>query len=357
MPVGGYKGYGLALCIDIISALMTGSTFGPDVAPMAPEGTQALNQGVLLQAIDISRFMPIEKFERRIQYLTDRIKGSALAQGAEKIFLPGEIEDGKEREAWAKGVPLEGQTVEELKEIGALHQVALDLDSTLAPISSPALSWEPKTAAPTDPSAPKLLPQCAANLERHGFTAKVFADTEAAREWIEEFIVDCKTIGVGGSFTIREMGLMEKFQEKGREVYDHWQPDLTPEADREIRVQQGRCDCFFTSANAVALSGEIVNTDGSGNRTNALTFGPEKIVIIAGRNKITPDLATALERVRNVAAPRRATSLGWDLPCAKNGKCSDCNSPQRICRVTNILHRQPFHSDIYVILIDQDLGY
>ena len=89
------------------------------------------------------------------------------------------------------------------------------------------------------------------------------------------------------------------------------------------------------------MTGEIVNVDGVGNRTNAMSFGPGKVIIIAGINKLTPDLESALQRVRNIAGPMRAKSLGMQTPCAETGICSDCNSPQRICRITTILHRQP----------------
>ncbi|MBW1888698.1 MAG: LUD domain-containing protein, partial [Deltaproteobacteria bacterium] len=84
---------------------------------------------------------------------------------------------------------------------------------------------------------------------------------------------------------------------------------------------------------------------------------PKKVVIIAGMNKVTPDLESALRRVTEVAGPMRARSLDMDTPCAETGLCNDCNALQRICRVTTILHRKPMLTDISIILVNQALGF
>jgi hypothetical protein len=153
------------------------------------------------------------------------------------------------------------------------------------------------------------------------------------------------------------MGLVELFKAQGAILYDHWQTGLSEEEDHDIRLAQGRCDIFFCSANAVSVSGEIVNVDGIGNRTAAMSFGPKKVVIVAGSNKIAPDLQAALRRIQEVAAPMRAKSLNMETPCANDGICRDCNSPQRICRITTILHRRPMRTPVSVIIINADLGY
>jgi hypothetical protein len=166
------------------------------------------------------------------------------------------------------------------------------------------------------------------------------------------------SVGFGGSDTIRSgLGILDALKEQGKTTYDHWQQGLSKEDDLDIRLQMGRCDCFLCSANAVSLTGEVVNVDGIGNRTNAMTFGTRKVVIVAGMNKVTQDLDSALARVREIAGPMRAKSLGFDTPCAKTGICNDCNSPQRICRVTAILHRRPMLTDISVVLVGLALGF
>jgi len=198
---------------------------------------------------------------------------------------------------------------------------------------------------------------CVRNLKKHGFDAHFVSSRDEARELILGMISDYETFGFGGSDTTRSLGLMEALKAKGKTLYDHWQTGLAKEKDLEIRLQQGRCDCFLCSANAISSTGEIINVDGIGNRTNAMTFGPKKVCVVTGMNKVTPDLESALRRVREVAAPMRARSLGMETPCAETGVCSDCNAPQRICRATLILHRRPMLSDISVILINESLGF
>ena len=199
--------------------------------------------------------------------------------------------------------------------------------------------------------------KCIENLKKHGFDAHFVATAEDARELILKMVSGYESFGFAGSDTTRALGVMEELKSKGKTIYDHWQENLSKEEDLDIRLKQGRCDCFFCSANAVSLTGEVVNVDGVGNRTNAMTFGPKKVVIIAGMNKVALDLESAIQRVRDIAGPMRAKSLGVDTPCAETGLCSDCNAPQRICRITAILHRRPMLTDITVILVNQSLGF
>ena len=168
---------------------------------------------------------------------------------------------------------------------------------------------------------------------------------------------DHETFGFAGSDTTRGIGLIEELKKKGKTVYDHWQKGLSREQDLEIRKKQVLSDCFLCSANAISVTGEVINVDGIGNRTNGMTFGPKKVFIVAGMNKVTADLESGLKRISEVAAPMRAKSLSMETPCAETGLCSDCNAPQRICRATVILHRKPVLTDISVILIKEALGF
>ncbi len=195
------------------------------------------------------------------------------------------------------------------------------------------------------------------NLEKHGFKAQVVPDEKNAAEVIMNMIRDFDSFGFAGSDTTRKLGLPEKLLELGKVIYDHWQEGLSPEESLDIRKMQSQADCFLCSANAISMTGEIVNVDGVGNRNNAMSFGPKKVVIVAGTNKIAKDLDRALDRVHEIAAPMRSKSLNMDTPCSKTGICADCNSEQRLCRITTILHRQPMLTDISVILINQDLGF
>ncbi|MBC8419132.1 MAG: lactate utilization protein [Proteobacteria bacterium] len=203
----------------------------------------------------------------------------------------------------------------------------------------------------------KLGERCVKNMKNHGFDAHFVSTPDEAKDLVLGMISGYETFGFGGSDTTRSLGIMEALKATGKTVYDHWQKGLDKAQDLEIRLQQGRCDCFLCSANAISATGEIINVDGIGNRTDAMTFGPKKVLIIAGMNKVTHDLESALTRVRDVAGPMRAKSLGMETPCAETGICTDCNSPQRICRVTVILHRRPMLTDISVVLINRSMGF
>ena len=116
-------------------------------------------------------------------------------------------------------------------------------------------------------------------------------------------------------------------------------------------------DLFLSSANAITLNGEMVNIDGIGNRVNSTNFGPGKVILVVGYNKIVDDVQEAIQRIKNVAAPMNARRLNIDVPCAKVGKCVDCHSPNRICRVIVIHERKPSLTDILIILVGEELGF
>lgn len=203
----------------------------------------------------------------------------------------------------------------------------------------------------------KQAEKCIENLNKHGFEALFFQNCAEARAHVLKTIFEYESFGFGGSDTTRKLDIIDTLKHQDKIIYDHWEDDLSPEMSLKIRRNQSACDCFFCSANAISMTGEIVNVDGVGNRTNAMSFGPGKVIIIAGINKLTPDLESALQRVRNIAGPMRAKSLGMQTPCAETGICNDCNSPQRICRITTILHRKPMLTDMTVIIINEALGF
>ncbi len=203
----------------------------------------------------------------------------------------------------------------------------------------------------------KQAEECVKNLNKHGFKTQFFLNCTDARAYILKAISGYKSFGFGGSDTTRKLDIIDTLKQQKKVVYDHWENDLSPETSLKVRRNQSSCDCFFCSANAISISGEIINVDGIGNRTNAMSFGPGKVMVIAGINKLTMDIQTALQRVRNIAGPMRAKSLGMKTPCAETGICTDCNSPQRICRITTILHRKPMLTDITVIIINETLGF
>ena len=194
-------------------------------------------------------------------------------------------------------------------------------------------------------------------LEAHEFKTMYVKTKEEATKEIWKYITPQTRVGAGGSVTIRELGILDQLKAKGNTVYDVWNTQLSQKASFQIRKNQTTSDLFLSSVNAVTMNGELVNIDGMGNRVNATSFGPRKVILVAGYNKIVVDVQEAIRRIKNVAAPMNARRLNLDVPCAKLGRCVDCNSPNRMCRIVVIHEWRPTWTDILVVLVREEMGY
>ncbi len=203
----------------------------------------------------------------------------------------------------------------------------------------------------------QVMEKTAGALEKNGFVTTLFDTREEAIPFLIEMAQEAATVGFGGSMTIADLGLPELVAAQGKKALVHSRPGLSPQERRQIMQDQLGCDLFFTSTNALTLKGHLVNIDATGNRVCAMTFGPKRVIVVAGANKIASDLESAIRRVKEVACPPNAKRLNYDTPCAKTGVCSDCHSPQRICRITTIIEKCPRATDLRVCLINEDLGY
>ncbi|RMG97833.1 MAG: lactate utilization protein [Candidatus Dadabacteria bacterium] len=193
-------------------------------------------------------------------------------------------------------------------------------------------------------------------LEEHGFTVWVCRNREEAAERLVAEAADARTVGFGGSITLVELGMPERMAALGKECLIHGAPGLSPEERVEIMRRQLTCDLFLSGANAITLDGCIVNVDATGNRVGAVAFGPKKVRVVAGANKIVDSVEAARARIREWAAPPNAHRLSFKTPCATTGRCVDCRSPDRICRIVQILERRPRLTDLGVLLVPEPLG-
>ena len=190
-------------------------------------------------------------------------------------------------------------------------------------------------------------------LESNGFAVSVFADAQAAADYLNREI-DGTTVGCGGSMTLRDLGLFESLAAHNT-LYNHaGLSDPMPVMEKAMTA-----DVYILSANAIAEdTGEILNIDGNGNRVASSLFGHRKVYFVAGRNKVSPDFDSALRRLRNVVAPKNAQRLGKKTPCAaKADKCYNCSSPERICNALVVYYKKMRYTDMEVVLVDQDLGF
>lgn len=189
------------------------------------------------------------------------------------------------------------------------------------------------------------------NLKKRGFAVQFFETGAEASAYLKQSLTG-KTIGIGGSKTVSELGLYEVLTETN-EV--HWH---MPNPGMETIRKANASPVYISGANAIAETGEIINIDGRGNRVAATLFEREVVYIISGVNKIAPSFDEAMERARNIAAPPNAKRLNMRTPCAADGKCHDCSSPDRICNAAVVLWGRPLGvGKIEVILINETLGY
>ena len=191
-------------------------------------------------------------------------------------------------------------------------------------------------------------------LEARGFRVSFFPTGEEAAAYLTGAIRG-KTVGAGGSETLRQLGLLEALSRENT-VYSH----ALPGADRAEAIRQAAlAQVYLSSANGLAETGELINIDGRGNRVSATLARHEAVYFVVGRNKIRPDFSRALDRARNIAGPKNAVRLKLNTPCAVRGdRCYDCQSPDRICRALAVLWAAPTGvGTTEVVLIDQDLGF
>lgn len=194
-------------------------------------------------------------------------------------------------------------------------------------------------------------------LGTNGFTAVYCRTPDDARNYILEAATDAATIGFGGSMTIADLTVQQTLADQGKEILNHSSSALSRDQKMEIMRRQLTCDLFLSGSNALTISGELINIDATGNRVAAMFFGPRRVIVVVGRNKLvdgTPQ--EAIQRVKQWATPPNAKRLSFNTPCAKTGFCSNCNSPDRLCRVTTIIDRKPRFTDLRVLVVNADLG-
>lgn len=192
-------------------------------------------------------------------------------------------------------------------------------------------------------------------LRAKGYIAEVCETKEAAVAYIDSQI-DHRVVGIGGSQTVAQMKLFDRLASHN-EVFWH---DEKPEGMTVMETRQAatRAEVYISSVNAISMDGVIINIDNTGNRVAAISFGPDKVFLVIGANKVTEDYDSALFRARNVAAPKNARRLNKKTPCALTGdKCYDCKSPERICRNLSVLWNRPTGIEYHVVLINEELGY
>ena len=197
-------------------------------------------------------------------------------------------------------------------------------------------------------------------LEANNFDVFLAENTDEAKNIVLKKIIPTispQSISWGGSMTFTATGLYHALKDDNyRTVLDTYDKNISNEDILERRRQALLVDLFITGTNAVTETGALVNLDMIGNRVAALTFGPQYVIVLVGRNKIVPDIEEAMFRIKNYAAPINTMRLDKKTPCSKTSECEDCNSPDRICNSWTITEKSFPKGRIKVVLINESLG-
>lgn len=192
------------------------------------------------------------------------------------------------------------------------------------------------------------------NLKRRGFEARLF-ETGAQAASAAIAIIGQRSVGFGGSVTLRDLGIFQRLRAQGNTAW--FARSFSGEEVPNVYERAQNTQVFLSSANALTETGCLVNIDGRGNRVAGLAFGHEEAIVIVGKNKLVKDVPEGIRRAKGHAAGLNARRLGISAPCAADLQCRDCRSPQRLCRSVLISEGPPTEMKVSVFLVNEDLGY
>lgn len=202
-------------------------------------------------------------------------------------------------------------------------------------------------------------------LEHKGYHAYFAKDCVQAKEIVLDQLLDgVKTLGKGGSTTLRESGIWDalverdaRTDEKHITLYATTLYKAQGKDPAEALRQGMTADAYICSVNAMAEDGTIINIDGIGNRVGAMIYGPQKVIFVVGKNKVFDTFDNAWDHLKNVTCPYHVKKNGGSAPCAKTGRCMHCSSSHMECKVTSVLSYALPDREYHVVLVDETLGY
>lgn len=194
-------------------------------------------------------------------------------------------------------------------------------------------------------------------LENNNMKGYLVNNKEELLEKIQELVSDGDLVSCGGSITLFESGIIDFLRCGKYKFLDRYDPNLRPEDLKEIYRKSFSSNAYFTSTNAITENGELYNVDGNGNRVAAMLYGPDKVIVVVGINKIVKNIDDAINRNKYICAPANAKRLSTKTPCESTAVCMDCNSLERICCEYTVIKRQRISDRIHVIFLKENLGY
>lgn len=212
----------------------------------------------------------------------------------------------------------------------------------------------------------KIVEKTMENLRKNNMAAYYVETKDEVVPLIKKLVPDGSTVANGGSETLKETGVMELLESGCYDFADR--RGLEGDDIRNCYIKAFGSDAFFCSSNAVTQNGELYNVDGNSNRVACIVYGPKKVIMVVGVNKIVENLDAAVKRVKELAAPPNTKRLDRNTPCAVTGKCisldrdsaemcDGCRSDERICCNFVVSSYQRHKDRINVIIVNENLGY
>ena len=207
-------------------------------------------------------------------------------------------------------------------------------------------------------------------LKKNHMEAAYLPTSQDVVPMLRSILEEGESIALGGSMTLVETGVLKLVRSGDYRLIDRYAPDLTPAEIHRTFIDAFSADVLLTSVNAITEHGELYCVDGTSNRVAAMLFGPKRVIVVAGWQKIVPTLRDAVDRVKRIAAPANAIRLERDTPCVKTGHCvapfcDDRNlmsiapgtCDNGICCNMVVLGRQSKIGRMTVLIVGDEIGY
>ena len=206
----------------------------------------------------------------------------------------------------------------------------------------------------------KKLDSLIKNWQKRNITGLYCANKEEAVKKILEIIPLPASIGISGSVTLDQLGIVKRLEERGNSVVSQYKPGISKEESLELRRKGAQADYYLASANAVSEKGELVFFSGFGNRTAGVSYA-KNLIVVCGINKLAKDLPEALKRAREYATPLNCKRLKWQSACFEEGICRKeiCFAPEykRMCCQILIIETEVTPDRVKVLLVGENLGF
>jgi len=201
-----------------------------------------------------------------------------------------------------------------------------------------------------------VIRQLEENFVKRNIEVLWFDTFEDIKKYLLKAIPINNTVGIGNSQTLKSIKITDALSNRGNTVYDKTFGS-TPDEVKSFKRKSLLADCYISSSNAVSVDGKIINIDHSGNRVAAITYGPDKVYIVIGKNKITTTYEEALKRARNIAALLNAKRAGYNPPCVSTGHCVDCLSLERVCYIVSTIEGQYIKNRLVLLIANEEEGF